>query len=150
MKIPWSQIRHFSQAEFGGGKHDKQLNPGLVIRLDVARHIVGRPFDVHVAFARSGHSKGSAHYKGMAVDGHFSAAPDTDALSAFEAEYDALRAAGFVGIGFYPGWGPRPGWHADVMDRKGDGSLTEWVRGQDGVYRYGKGVVRQALIQHYG
>ncbi len=141
MNTPWSQIRHFEPKEFG--PEPGRVDPLLIARMDIARELVGRRFDIHVSFAVSGHSPKSAHYLGEALDGHFTGASRPEL---FLEELRALRACGFLGIGFYPEWSPRPGWHADVMDR-GDGRRVEWVR-INGSYIYTPGIIENTINKY--
>jgi len=120
----WSRIRHFRREEWA--EDPDAVDFGLVRRLDAVRAEAGLPVHVHVAYARAGHSKNSYHYKGMAVDFHFD-----PGLSALE-EFTLLASHGFGGLGHYPLWRPRPGWHADI--RPG-ASAVLWFF--DGEYHYG-------------
>lgn len=119
--VDWSLVRFFQPREWGNDP--ARVDPDIVYRLDRARRLVGRPCMIHAAYAVSGHEPRSYHYLGRAVDFHFG--PDGGA----DEELEALLAAGFTGIGYYPNWSPRPGWHADNRPRP-----LFWMR-QRGVYR---------------
>ncbi len=119
--VDWSLVRHFQPREWGGDP--SLVDPDIVYRLDRARHLLGRPCMIHAAYAVSGHAPRSYHYLGRAVDFHFGPG------ATMAEELEALLAAGFIGIGCYPGWAPRPGWHADNRPRP-----LFWMR-THGVYR---------------
>lgn len=85
-----SNFHYFTDEEIKG------LVAPLPAMLDMARGIAGVPFRLTATVATDGHSKDSAHYKGLAVDiglGHL----------AEGAERDAMRWAimkGLYGAGF--------------------------------------------------
>ncbi len=119
--VDWALVRHFQPREWGGDP--SLVDPDIVYRLDRARHLLGRPCMIHVAHAVTGHAPRSYHSLGRAVDFHFGPG------ASLAEELEALLAAGFTGIGCYPGWAPRPGWHADNRRRP-----MFWMR-LHGVYR---------------
>ncbi|MGE4298313.1 MAG: hypothetical protein AB7E47_09825 [Desulfovibrionaceae bacterium] len=143
MTLDWKAVRHFAPEEWG---HDpSRVAPELVLRLDAVREAAGVPLHVHVAFDRGGHSPASRHYATAerpladAVDFHFDGQADLSPLE----EFALLAGFGFGGMGYYPDWLPRPGWHVDL--RPASPSLV-WVRA-GGAYRYGPRALAQALAQ---
>lgn len=86
------------------------------------------PYYIHCAYATTGHSKGGYHPKGMACDGNFG--PGMTPLQELEA---ILTQPEIKGIGFYPHWKPRAGWHTDTRP----GPEKYWIEaGDKGKYTY--------------
>lgn len=143
MGIDWSTIRHFRREEWS--RDPDQVDQDLVRLLDAVREAAGVPIVVHVAYDPSGHSPNSRHHVtpdrplADAVDFHFAPRPGGRLLSHRE-EYALLTAHHFGGIGFYPDWLPRPGWHVDMRPWPG----TVWVC-VGGAYRYGHDMMAEAL-----
>jgi len=78
----------------------------------------------------------SYHYTGQAVDFHFQ-----EGLSPKE-EFAAVCAMPeFMGIGYYPLWGPRPGWHVDMRSKR---VRLYWCR-NNSFYHYGFKHIAKAL-----
>jgi hypothetical protein len=77
---------------------------------------------IHVAHAVTGHAPRSYHSLGRAVDFHFGPG------ASLAEELEALLAAGFTGIGCYPGWA------APRMARGQPPPPMFWMR-LHGVYR---------------
>ncbi|MGE4296831.1 MAG: hypothetical protein AB7E47_02280 [Desulfovibrionaceae bacterium] len=140
----WKTIKHFAATEWG--RDPARVSRELVRRLDAVREAAGVPLHVHVAFDHGGHSSASRHYatKGRpladAGDFHFGAGPD-GYLSPME-EFALLARFGFGGIGWYPKWSPRPGWHVDLRP---DMPAVVWVQRQGTTYRYGHRSLAEAL-----
>lgn len=82
-----------------------------------ARGRVGLPFIIHRngGVAYTGHSAKSTHYPANgahAIDFHVAGSmPYQDVLQ-------ELQASGFRGIGLYPQWHPKPGFHVDMRPAK--------------------------------
>jgi uncharacterized protein YcbK (DUF882 family) len=72
------------------------------------------------------HVKGSVHYDGLAVDGHF-----TD-LSAAE-QFVICEQFNPSGLGFYPYWNS-PGIHMDVRNLRAYEKGARWWRDKAGAY----------------
>jgi uncharacterized protein YcbK (DUF882 family) len=119
-------VRHFAPSEFRDDP--ARVAPALVHLLDDVREAAGVPVHVHCAWQDGGHSAGSRHYTGQAVDFHFG--PGLTHLEEF-ALLAGFREIG--GLGFYPEWRPRPGWHVDLRQ---SAPRLFWVR-LDGRYDYG-------------
>ncbi len=123
----WKQIEFFEPHEWQ--QDPTKASPDLVRALDRARKLAGVKILIHVCWAGDGHSESSYHYTGQAVDFHFGPGlPPAQEFAILAAQPE------FGGIGYYPGWYPRPGWHVDLRDWS-DGRLY-WIRAED-VYRYG-------------
>lgn len=120
--MPYS-AKHFARSEWR--KNPDLVDASLIDKLDAARDLAGLPIHIHVAWDNDGHSPNSYHYRGEAVDFHF-----TPGLP-HSRELEILETVGFGGIGFYPEWRPRPGFHVDIRT----GKLARWIRAK-GVYRY--------------
>ena len=132
--LNWDDVRHFGPQEWG--KDPDLVDERLVLTMDEVRAQAGVPVIVHVAWDDGGHSGNSQHYDGKAVDFHFgrglSLVEEFALLSSFRA---------FGGIGFYPDWRPRPGWHVDIRD---NAQALLWVRLGD-QYHYGASAMARAL-----
>ncbi len=134
----WNDIVHFTPSEWPDDPN--RVEPGLVRMMDAVRAEAGVPMHIHSAWSPSGHGNGSLHGQGKAVDFHF--APGLEPV----AEFVLLAAFGFGGIGLYPDWKPRHGWHVDMRSGK---TRLFWAR-LDGRYRYGHEAVGRALVSLTG
>lgn len=123
----WNEIKYFSKWEWK--KDPDKATPELVQAMDQIRELVGVPAIIHVCWDDGGHSERSFHYTGQAVDFHFA-----DQGQSYWRELLAIMSVPRIGgIGFYPFWSPRPGWHIDI---RSDKLRTFWMR-LDGEYQYG-------------
>lgn len=129
----WNDIVHFTPSEWS--EDPSRVDPQLVRMLDRVRCEAGVAIHVHTAWSPSGHVAGSLHGQGKAVDFHF--APGMTPV----AEFALLTAFGFRGIGLYPEWTPRHGWHVDLRAGK---TRLFWTR-RNGRYRYGHEAMAAAL-----
>lgn len=119
---------YFSESEWG--KNGDKVTPFLKGCMESVRGAVGLPFYINPngAYATAGHSEKSYHGKGMAVDGRFG--PGKTPLQELDG---ILTVPGIRGVGFYPHWSPRAGWHLDT--RPGPGKY--WIEaGSKGKYTY--------------
>lgn len=108
----WKELDYFSRGE-NWGDPDK-ISWDLLRMLDRFRGEVGKPFILtSAAYATSGHSSKSYHYKGMAVDGRFVDSLTLKPIKMAEAIEIALKAP-FGGIGIYPWWSGGVGFHFDI------------------------------------
>jgi len=148
----WQQVENFSRKEFQQRPFLTSLL--LIQKLDRLRNLitdwVGNrvPVVIHVVAGKEGdHADGSYHYPeehdgaAMAADIHFAG------TSGHMLELMAIQAIGFGGIGFYPEWAPRPGWHLDV--RQFDTPIF-WTQPGDGEYHYGAVEIEDAIINVLG
>lgn len=115
----WERIRYFKPHEWGQWR---SVSTELIEAVDDLRAMIGAPCTIHVAYATQGHSDGSWHYKGLAVDLHFRGVSLLDQVLAAE------RLGLFGGIGAYPHWANR-GLHLD-LGPKG----RRWLRNSHGIY----------------
>ncbi len=122
----WDVIRRYFNKSENWGDPDK-VNPILLFIIYNIRDAVGKPFNIHNAFATAGHSEESQHYKGNAVDGHFKQVSFVEAISLVEQSLLYLKIDNKVGLGIYPHW-DNPGFHLDVRGYK-----ARWGR-VDGKY----------------
>lgn len=128
----WDEIRFFRPEEW---RNDPaKASPELVWALDHVREMAGIPINIHVCYAASGHSEHSLHLTGKAVDFHFGKG------RTHAEEFTLLRnCPEFGGVGFYPEWLPRPGWHVDIRM-----TPVFWVC-LHGHYHYGLDEIERAM-----
>lgn len=113
---------HFDLSEWV--RDPSRVDTRLCHALEAVRKSGGVPVTIHVAYDTSGHAPSSYHYRGQAVDFHFSPRlPLADQLAAI------LSVTGLGGIGYYPEWA-HPGWHVDLRDDR-----LFWVQ-RAGRYHY--------------
>ena len=123
MRIDWTRVDWFAPSEF---RFDpSKVAPELVYALDEIRARADLPIYVHHAWALDGHAEGSYHYTGQAVDFRFE-----PGLSTIEEFLNIVQQPEIGGIGFYPDWKPRLGWHVDLRS-----SRLFWTR-IEGSYYY--------------
>ena len=103
------------------------MHPDVIYLMDAMREYAGIPCIIHEAYAASGHSPKSYHYKGLAIDFHF------EGLSLLEQFLISQRFA-WGGIGLYPFWA-RPGLHVDMRPLGLFQPGARWWRDEKGVYR---------------
>lgn len=115
----WEKVRYFKPHEWGIWR---SVEAELIFAVDELRDQIGKKCIIHVAFATSGHSSGSAHYRGQAVDLHFDGVHVVDQFLAAE------KLGCFGGIGIYPHWN-NPGLHLDIA-----GKGRRWLRDGRGAY----------------
>ena len=134
MERDWSRIAHFKREEWG--RHVEQVDWGLIVAMDRFRSLVDAPVVIHEAWADSGHSPDSLHYRGRAVDFHVQTGrPFAEVLLC------VLSIPAFMGVGWYPGW-HHPGFHVDTRDSE---TRLLWVR-KNGVYAYGPAAIAGAMV----
>ncbi len=128
----WKQLNHFEKWEWV--KDPDKVSRLLAFSTDGIRDRLGRACYIHVCWDNSGHSDNSYHYTGQAVDLHFSPPEDPNVVNSHLEEFAVIMSFKEIGgVGFYPEWGPRPGWHIDTRNR--DVKLL-WTR-VGGKYYYG-------------
>ena len=130
MTRDWSLIEYFSKKEWGRDP-DKADWP-LVLFMDKLRGVLNHPIFIHECWAPDGHTDGSLHYQGKAVDFY----TDGDHLTVLLAICSLGPKAR---IGFYPG--RRPWWHVDF------GRVIRsrfWTR-ENGQYIYGFRAMSEAI-----
>ena len=129
MIMDWSLIRNFLKKEWV--TDPSKIDITLVQRVDELATFVKQEHGskatciIHVAYEPAGHSIGSQHYFGRAVDLHF------NKLSLME-QYLAAERFNFPGLGIYPYW-QHPGLHLDIRELtsyKG----ARWWRSKKGEY----------------
>ena len=129
--VDWHNVKNFKRSEFitRDDPDASRTAPAIIAIIDSMRTRAGVPIVIHAAYARSGHSKASWHYKGLAVDLSFRCdpciLPMTDQLALIE-DYAAIN-----GVGCYLHWA-HPGWHIDLRP---DPRLY-WFGNADGTYSY--------------
>lgn len=106
----WDFLRHFNKNE-NWGNHEK-INGFLLLALDELRHRIGHEFIIHNAYAQTGHSDDSLHYKGSAVDYHICTKSFLKTCNDVILCLSEMQIADRVGLGIYPDWN-NPGFHLD-------------------------------------
>ena len=130
-----TEIKHLTPSEI---PHMDRVNPLAVLALDQTREAAGVQVIVHYIFDPDGHSPRSRHYvtedrpKADAVDFHFGGG-----LTPPQELAVVMGMGPWGGIGYYPHWSPRPGWHVDLRPAKSNGQRTLWWRDAKGEYHYG-------------
>lgn len=117
----WERIDHFGPGEKWGDA--SMMRMALLLPVDQLRGLAETPAIVHAGYAIGGHSRGSYHYFGMAVDLHLVG------LSLLE-QYLLAERVGFGGIGCYPFWSS-PGLHLDIRPPQ---FHYRWWRDEQGEY----------------
>lgn len=108
----WDSVTWFKPSEWK--KDPGKASQQLVLTVDKIRSLTlnlkpgGIPIHIHVCWNNEGHSEGSYHYSGQAVDLHFGSG-----LLPLDELLLILSISGIGGVGYYPEWKPRPGWHLD-------------------------------------
>lgn len=102
----WNSIEYFSKNEKWGDW--TIIDKRVIYKLDAMRKYAGKPFVVHCAYEKDGHTTTSQHYVGKAVDGHFVDIPLIE-------QYLVAERFGWHGIGVYPDWNNQ-GLHLDMRD----------------------------------
>ena len=133
LNVNWSEVRYFKKDEW---REDPNKVSSLLVRvLDEVREKADVPIVIHQAYSKSGHSEHSYHYKGMAVDFHFTKGD-------FREHFELLCELEEIGaIGWYPFWN-HPGWHIDVREVE---RRVYWYRNSSGSYVYGLESLRNEL-----
>ena len=140
----WSSIEWFEESEWKQDPSKASLN--LIRAMDLVREATlrvkpphGVPIYIHECWAPDGHSPRSYHYTGQAVDFHFG-----PGLSYLEELLLLVKFNQFGGIGFYPKWKPRPGWHVDMRNYNSNGRLYWFYHSALG-YQYGASALAHAV-----
>lgn len=133
-ELKWSEIKHFDKEEWVDDP--SKAAPKLVQLADDIREYVGHPMHIHVCWAEDGHTDESYHYTGQAVDVHFGGVDDMLWLYMVLANFKEIG-----GLGFYPEWKPKPGWHIDIRRRE---RRLVWTY-RNGAYHYGESKVLNAM-----
>lgn len=132
LKSLWETIDCFVPEEFQDDP--ERCSPIMILTMNRLRRLSGMPIIIHQCWAADGHSERSYHYTGQAVDFHF--AKGMTSLEEFAA---VCAVPDFMGVGFYPFWSPRPGWHVDLRASR---TRLYWYKGHSG-YLYGfKNIVK--------
>lgn len=127
-RVDWSRVRHFAKREWRTDPN--KVDPQLVYLVEQFRVYVNRPVRIHVAYETKGHTEGSDHYTGKAVDLHVEG---LDLLN----QWIAAERFPFMGIGLYPFWKDQ-GLHLDVGKPVKSFLLDggrRWWRDKNGVYQ---------------
>jgi hypothetical protein len=122
----WPKVRRFKPSENWGNW--RRVHRDLIFTLDAFAEFVQKPVIIHNAYDQTGHTDGSYHYKGMAVDFH------VKGLNVFDQFLAVVRFDGFNGLGVYPFWN-NPGIHGDIRP-KSNRLLPDslWMRNGAGEY----------------
>ncbi len=93
----------------------------LIQKLDIIREEMGYPIILHCTYEKSGHTKNSYHYKGMAADFHFKT--ELDFLKQINILLSVIKKFKTYGLGAYFDW-KHKGFHFDIRKNK----ISKWVR----------------------
>lgn len=126
-------LHYFVEGEFNRGEDwSLMMSPRLLVMLDVLRHRWGKIIDISPAEGSLGRRMGGQNLSQHNVDcwGEVRAADvmphgiitDADAY----AFYVCASETGFTGIGFYPSWKPKPGFHLDIRTDRSPGVPATW------------------------
>lgn len=133
MRMLWAHIKGFKPAEKWGDP-DK-MNGLAVMLLEKVREAFRNHYDseatfhLHAGYDTGGHSFGSEHYQGNALDFHIQTSLSyPEQVNAMLEILTCLQVASRVGMGIYPDWNS-PGFHLDVR-----GEFARW----GGVMKHGK------------
>lgn len=139
VKRDWSDVSNFTREEWGS--EPNRVAWELILLADRIRDEAGVPFNILNSWAQDGHSEKSFHYTGQAVDFYFGGN-----LLPFE-QFALLSSYPEVGgLGWYPGWKPKPGWHIDIRRQS---PRIMWTR-IGGVYHYGWADLARSLTTYSG
>jgi len=117
----WTQTRHFKLNENWGDT--EEMNGALILLIDELRHFVQRPFVIHCGYATAGHSNGSEHYKGNAIDFHVEGVSHQSAYNMIVKGLKLLQVYDRVGLGAYPEWNNK-GFHLDLRGKRARWSIV--------------------------
>jgi len=123
-------MQYFKPEEFQGWFD--QLSPALKSNLDALRGKWGRPIVVSPAPGAVGRRLGGTATSQHNVD-RWGEVRAVDVMpygisTASDARLFRCLAedCGFTGIGFYPDWNPRPGFHLDIRITEREGYVAQW------------------------
>lgn len=135
--MDWQTVQHFKQHEWE--PHSELVHPKLIYLIDAIRHEYEKKIFIHCAFAQSGHSKKSWHYKKDELDGMSGAVDLHFEEHDYRSQFDLIRSFDDVGaIGFYPHWS-NPGFHIDIRPNR-----LYWTE-RNGIYIYDINAVLEDL-----
>lgn len=121
-----------------------QVN-GLLLRImDEWRAEVGKPCSIHAAYAKEGHASASEHYRGDAIDCHFSGCSLWVAYQALQKVLARYNLQNRVGIGIYFWWA-NAGFHLDLR-----GFELTWYSMSGNAYIYDKAKAIQIMKEKAG
>jgi hypothetical protein len=89
------------------------MNGALLLVLDLLRHYIGLPIHIHEGYATDGHTDGSEHYTGDAVDAHVAEITLEEAYVKIVKILALLQLTDKVSLGLYPDWNNR-GFHLGI------------------------------------
>ena len=131
----WEKFKYFSHKEKWGNPEKMQwFHIEHLERIRTGLYELGCnwPFKIHSGYATSGHSPKSAHYLGLATDGHFVCDESLNfQVCALKEVFLYNGLLPFLDIGAYPEWN-NPGFHFGSTGRG-----LNWVR-KNGIYKYGE------------
>lgn len=111
----FANIKHFSRSENWGDT--SKLNPFLIPVMDIIRGRLGYPIYINNAYQQDGHTDGSQHYIGNAVDFIVKGIDFKTAIIEIERILEELGISDYVGLGIYPDWNTA-GFHIDIRGYK--------------------------------
>lgn len=131
MKAP--RLYYFSAAEFirNGVQWFDHMDPRLLILLDTLRHQWGKPIQISAhprALGREDADSPSWHNVQRWGVCYAADIQPVGIEHVDDARHFGLLAEhlGVTGVGLYPHWNPRPGWHLDVRPDRSPGDPARW------------------------
>ena len=119
------RLKYFVAAEFVRDGIDwlPDIAPQTLTSLDLVREFWGRPINIsphpHAIGRRLGGSKSRHNIDEYSQVFALDIMPDGIRTACDARQFGKFaEAAGFVGIGFYPHWIPKPGFHLDIRPNK--------------------------------
>ena len=126
-------LHYFHSDEFINGDRNwlRDCSPSLLVRLDVLRHMWGKPIRISAAPGAIGRMAGDSQSQHnferwgivRAIDVMPAGIGTPEAANGF---YLLAVDVGFTGIGWYPDWKPAPGFHLDVRSDHEPGAPATW------------------------
>ena len=135
----WQQIApEFSKTENWGVPG--RVSGFLLLALSQLRRDLGLQVVIHNAFETDGHSEGSQHYNGGAVDFHLvTDLPFYRQILLVENFLERFQLASHCGFGIYPSWNS-PGFHLDARGVKARWGFDK--QGRSVAYNVAKDIAR--------
>lgn len=109
----WTQLKYFRISGPDNWGDPWEMNGALLLVLDLLRHYIGLPIDIHEGYATDGHTDGSEHYTGDAVDAHVVGITLEEAYVKIIKILALLQLTDKVSLGLYPDWNNR-GFHLGI------------------------------------
>lgn len=145
----WNHLKHFKKNERNHrglpawGNSDKVSGMTLMMLDELTDRVKRYSLEkynrvsyciVHCAYDESGHAVNSEHYRGSAIDFHFTNVSQDEVLAIAEKLFYEKGWTEFIGFGFYLDWA-NPGFHLDSRGYK-----ARWARDKGNYIGFSEGV----------